>query len=238
MKGEDGVKKLFAIIFSCFLLGSVFQISSASASTLSTKPSSAKVTIVNKQLGENKITYPQVKNTSNSTSIKKINTSLRNKATKINNEVTKFLIEEQKNKDEWNNDLGPFIPWEWKSTYEVKYNNHGKLSIAYYDYTFTGGAHGMTAVSTDNYDVVTGKKVNLSSIIVSNSVAKVQQFVYKQLQKKYSPLLIDSYEKINLGKERTWVFSSNGVKLIFGQYEVGPYSIGITEITVSSKFYQ
>jgi hypothetical protein len=112
----------------------------------------------------------------------------------------------------------------------------GTVSYIIKIYEFTGGAHGNTTVQVFNY-TNKGKYITEGDVFVSPWKQTVSQ-----LAKAY--LIADLGENINMDMLidgttpnndhfNTWYITPDSIVFVFGQYEVGPYSIGIREVPLS-----
>ena len=198
-----------------------------------------KAVIYEKYLENSPIIYPQVKGLANQKAQRKINAALLKKAQSANKNRLKLLEDEKVAKKHWKSSLGPFRPYEYKFTYKVPYNANNRLSVIYYQYIYTGGAHGNTKGITFNFNTSTGEVIPLSKMINGKQKA-VQTHAYSSLQKKYKGYtLIHSQNEIVLtDKDRLWFFDKNGIKLIFNQYEVAAYAAGMPEVVIPSSIYK
>lgn len=188
------------------------------------------------QIRNSPIRYPQVSGLSNQYAQKNINNKLKHEAILANNNRLKLIEDEKQEKKSWDSSKGPWRPYEYKFTYKVPFNENNKLSIIYYEYYYTGGAHGGTNGKTFNFDLKTGDYIPLSSIIRGKQ-KEIQKYTYDMLQKKYEGyVLIHSPFGILLNdQDRLWVFNKKGITLIFKEYEVAAYAAGMPEIIVPSN---
>lgn len=198
-----------------------------------------KAQVYEVKLKNSPIRYPQVKGLSSKKAEQKINATLLKGAKVANQHRLKLFVDEKEAKDKWTSDQGPWRPYEYVFTYKVPFDDAGKLSVVYYEYVYTGGAHGLTSGTTYNFDLKTGNLIQLSELIKGNEKT-IQDYTYQQLQKNYSGyVLITSPKEITLNdKNRLWVFDQQGIKFIFSQYEVAAYVAGMPEIVVPYNIFQ
>lgn len=189
------------------------------------------------KLKNSPIKYPQVRGLSNKNAELKINATLQQGAQLANQHRIKLFADEKEAKKNWDASQGPWRAYEYVFTYKVPFNDSGKLSVIYNEYSYTGGAHGMTIGTTYNFDTMTGNIIPLSKLIKGKEKS-IQDYTYQQLQKKYSGyILIKSPNEIILNdKNRLWVFDKVGIKLIFNEYEVAAYVAGMPEIVVPFSY--
>ncbi|MBL6009143.1 DUF3298 and DUF4163 domain-containing protein [Bacillus halotolerans] len=129
---------------------------------------------------------------------------------------------------------------EYQTSFSVKYNAAGKLSIQTLNYIYSGGAHGLTSVQSFNYDLKTQKRVTLNQILnTKTKVSKTKDYLYSYI-KKHDTLFFPDVKKedITLNQDTTFYFTKNGIAIVFGQYDLGPYAAGIRDVQVPSSIYQ
>lgn len=111
------------------------------------------------------------------------------------------------------------------------------ISYVVENYSYTGGAHGITDIVTFTYDRQ-GKLVTLASLLKDGSSlnalsSKARAYFYEKLAD------VSSKEAINAGTapdESNWqrfYFTQEGIVFVFGQYSIGPYVIGIQKFLVT-----
>ncbi|MGL4523883.1 MAG: PdaC/SigV domain-containing protein [Bacilli bacterium] len=185
-----------------------------------------------------KIVLPREKGTS--AAVKKMNAKITAVEKQLQQTKTEFLKEEQIEKaayesEEENAEFGPWRTWEFLAQTNVTRTTKN-VSYLVSVYTYTGGAHGSTVQYSYNFDAKTGKELKLSDVIGTKNNAKIKEQVFNTFLKKFGKdgLLISSAKEIVLRDDkRVWTFGKkNNVILHFGQYEVGPYAIGIVPISI------
>lgn len=105
-------------------------------------------------------------------------------------------------------------------------------------YEYTGGAHGNTAVSTFTYDawddlvtidnVLSGQYLPQLSTI-SRDYLYTFEGVYAQKE------MLESGTEPKVENFSSWYLTDNAITFIFGQYQVGPYVLGIVEMPVEKS---
>jgi hypothetical protein len=127
--------------------------------------------------------------------------------------------------------------WEKKYGFEVGRNEGGVLSLGFTTYAFTGGAHGMQVNSVQNFDLVTGKAIELHSIIDSTKFKQLAEIITTNLKKERNLQAEDSLKSqgffVNNIHPSTNVWMLNeGLLFVYNAYEIAPYSFGRTQIFV------
>jgi len=103
-------------------------------------------------------------------------------------------------------------------------------------YTFTGGAHGNTAVATFTYDK-SDKLVTLDDVFSApylDKIAKLARtYFYNILGDYKNPEMIDLGTTATSTNFSDWYLTDQNITFIFGQYQVGPYVIGMPEFSIA-----
>ncbi|WP_223067229.1 DUF3298 and DUF4163 domain-containing protein [Paenibacillus caui] len=124
----------------------------------------------------------------------------------------------------------------FKTTASTKFNNGKILSVVYSDYLYAGGAHGMLASVSYNFDVNSGKQIKLQDIVAK----EYQQFnlenaLSAELAKKYAAgenVYPDSASTFKFNINQSFYYYDKGIVYRFEPYEVAPYSEGFVDIKV------
>jgi hypothetical protein len=130
--------------------------------------------------------------------------------------------------------------YSYNSLYEVKYNSNGKLSIFYYDYTYTGGSQGKGYATMYNFDLSTGKQYKINDILkTSCNYKKVQKYAFKYLSthKPYSDS-ISQLSDVTVNKNTQFSFAKDGIYLVFQEYEIASYPDGTPFIKIPKSVYE
>jgi hypothetical protein len=178
--------------------------------------------------------YPIIKSGIPDKSKAKINSLIENSInTSINQSKTDFI--------ELSKDLA-----ELKSAATLTY--FGKFTITN-DFTklpyinirvdtnyFTGGAHGINTVDTFVFDALTGERVELSNIFNQGYLKILSKLSLSEL-KNIDPKL-ETYIFAEDGTApleanfKSFALVSDGLHIVFGDYQVGPYVIGRPDIVI------
>jgi hypothetical protein len=112
-------------------------------------------------------------------------------------------------------------------------------TVTYYveTYMFTGGAHGSTVISTFTYGP-DNKLISLKDLYATpDALTKISNAARTYLKAKLGDNA--SVDEIDSGTTPTddnfgvWYITDAGITFVFGQYQVGPYVIGIQEFPMS-----
>lgn len=127
--------------------------------------------------------------------------------------------------------------WEKQFGFEVGRNDGGVLSLGFTTYAFTGGAHGMQVNSVQNFDLVTGKSIELQNLIDSVKFKQLEEIVTTNLKKELKLKAEDSlkgkgyFENSIQPTNNVWMLN-DGLLFVYNAYEIAPYSYGRTQIFV------
>ena len=104
-------------------------------------------------------------------------------------------------------------------------------------YMYTGGAHPMFSRAGVNFDAKSGKRLALKDIITDypSFTKEAKNYVITELEANYGDQLFNDYKETleqlwasDTGLE--WYLDASGIVIVLGEYVVGPYVMGTTEI--------
>ncbi|MFF2291207.1 DUF4163 domain-containing protein [Peribacillus butanolivorans] len=221
------MKKLssFLRIISAVLLVIVFSFSAFAPSTDANASSQQAKFTKHSYKGIYLLRYPQVYGI-NKNAASKINSTLKKAAEKS---YKSYLNLKKAEKDAKKEDFCKKTPskckYSFNSLYQVKYNSNGKLSIYYLEYSYTGGTHGKSHVTMYNFDLLTGKQYKINDILkTSNNYKKVQKYAFKYLS-THEPYSCSVFQlsDVTVNKNTQFSFSTDGIYLVFQEYEIPSY---------------
>lgn len=129
----------------------------------------------------------------------------------------------------------PDVSYDFTIDYSVLYQENDFLSIVFHTYAYTGGAHGMPYVFNINYDFIANEDTKLSDVFKGS---------YLEILSNYSrtKLIENGLDDDDWLKEGTsavkpenfsaWGFNGKEIVIIFQAYQVGPYAIGMPEVSI------
>lgn len=178
--------------------------------------------------------YPQISGLKKTIN-KKVNAVLSNH---IKSSYKNFLHLKDIEKKNRNSKIDP--PYRYETSYKVKYSTSNTLSILFYDYQYTGGAHGMGYATTYNFNITTGKQVKIKDVLkTKTNFKKVQKYAYDYLR-THEPYadFVQKLSDVNVDANSQFYYTKNGIYLVFQEYEVAPYSYGNPAIKIPSSVYK
>lgn len=106
--------------------------------------------------------------------------------------------------------------------YEIKNNQRGILSILFFIYSFSGGAHGLTLCKSLTFDVSTGKLYTLRDLFKPNSayIQILSEIIGKKIIEWNVPLLGEFKE---IRTDQDYYIADHCLVIYFQLYEITPY---------------
>lgn len=137
-------------------------------------------------------------------------------------------------------------------TFDIKhstiYEDEEYISFILSIYQFTGGAHGSTALIPVTYSKRTKKLLSLEEAIQparKDWLKVLSDEVRRQLTAELKKKLFASNEEwIKNGTEpieenfKVFALEKDAIRIVFNQYQVGPYSSGIKEVVMSRMLFK
>lgn len=104
------------------------------------------------------------------------------------------------------------------------------------EYEYNGGAHGMDYRKGVTFDTQSGKQLSLRDLSTDYDTfaeEACKRIIY-ELQEDYGEALFTDYEETvrTMWQEETvsWYLDAAGIVIVFEQYSVGPYAMGMAEV--------
>ncbi|GAB6928163.1 hypothetical protein JCM10914A_21460 [Paenibacillus sp. JCM 10914] len=127
----------------------------------------------------------------------------------------------------------PIIPYEFSGDFVVQYNQNDTLSIMTYNYSYTGGAHGMTFRNSYTFSLKDGKQMKLGDFInmQGENKQKLNNHVLTTMKKDGGYL--GGFEGVPSDAE--FYVKDNAAVLYFQLYEYTAYAFGFPEFELKLK---
>lgn len=182
-----------------------------------------------------KIQYPKIVSSNCKFGIDTFNKFNENKAIELEEYVNTTLFKESKEVYDYNKLHGyPIMVFEVILEYNITYNKDCIISLYYDQYEFTGGAHGNTIRTSQNWDLQRGCQIPLSYFYPNNPyyiidiLKNINNQIKEQIQSgtnqyfdNYCELVLETF---NL---ESYYLTPNAIAIYFQQYDIAPYSSGI-----------
>ncbi len=109
------------------------------------------------------------------------------------------------------------------------------LSILYDCYDYTGGMHGYSYFTTENYNTATGELLKLSDVITD--IEALPDIIWLKLDSAYPDIPFWS-EDVNMAElleddSVVWTLDYNGITFYFNPYTLAAYAYGRQQVSVS-----
>ena len=120
----------------------------------------------------------------------------------------------------------------WSETVEGGFlpEYDGMVSYIKYIYGYSGGAHGMDAKTCRTFDLSTGAEVPEKDIFKRGYEDRLTEALRENLPKSVEDK--DMLFETEITPSEDFYITAEGITYIYQRYEVGPYALGIIEVTV------
>ena len=116
------------------------------------------------------------------------------------------------------------------------YSDENILSYTATRYTYSGGAHGMTAETAYNFDRKTGESISEEMFFNEGYTEKLTELLTAHLPEALeSPSDTSMLFLKKIEPNGNFSIGEDGITYIYNQYEIAPYSMGIIRISVPKK---
>ncbi|KOO50410.1 DUF3298 and DUF4163 domain-containing protein [Priestia koreensis] len=235
LKAGEAVR-VFSLTSTMYYVGSSQYVKKSANVKYQVLPASVKqqfgVTVTKKSYKG--MTYPQVQGLASKQAEARINRTLLMHAQRSYNSSIEVKKQEVQDKKNWGSD--PYwIPYSYYQTYELKYNAQNKLSVIMYDGVYLGGAHGTEWATGYNFDINTGNRYSLISVL-KNHTYDTEEYIYNKLAYDEN-YFVESRDDITVNNDNAFYFQNNGVAIMFTEYEIASYAMGMPAIFVPSTVY-
>lgn len=190
-----------------------------------------------------KIEYPEMISSTYNYGKNIFNNYNKEKALKLEAYVKNQLYKDAKEVYDYNVSNGyPVMIFEAISQYNITYNENHIVSLYSDQYEFTGGAHGNTIRTSQNWDLRIGKQLPLSYFFPDNPyyiidiLKEINNQIREQIQAgtnyyfdNYCELVLDTFSL------QSYFLNPNSIAIYFQHYDIAPYSSGIPVFYIPYK---
>ncbi len=189
-----------------------------------------------------KINYPSI----HTSKCKLLNFNIFNFNLAIEQEkyVTNTLFREAVQTYEYNLSNGyPIMVYELIYDYTITYNENNIISLYFDNYIFSGGAHGSTTRTSQNWNMLYGNQFTLDKLFPDNQnyLINILQNINNQIEENIqngNGQYFDNYCKLvleNFNLQNFYILSDSLFAIYFQQYDIAPYSSGIPVFEINYK---
>ncbi len=130
-----------------------------------------------------------------------------------------------------------FAAWQRKVDYRIAHAGRDYLSVAFTDYSFTGGAHGNTLYHTFLFVRFASawREASLQDLLMPDPEAleRLSRLLLDALGRKGAALVTSgSIKALSIEQMRAFTATPRALTFLFAPYEVGPYSDGTYEVAL------
>jgi hypothetical protein len=129
--------------------------------------------------------------------------------------------------------------WSLKFKAVVRYSDEDLLNLEIVRSVFTGGAHSTSDITYLVLSPKTGESINLSAFVPeekSGELEKIGESLFRRSRRLKPNETLDQagfqFEANRFALNRNFLVGGGGMTFCFNQYEIAPYSMGITEILI------
>lgn len=127
--------------------------------------------------------------------------------------------------------------WVLERSIYLETDTCGILGFRYDSFEYTGGAHPNSETQLINFDVATGERIVLDSLLIVDGRDRLDE-IGERFFRRYHEIDPDS----TLGSAGFWIerrmfhlndnflFGDSGLTFVFNNYEIAPYALGDTEL--------
>lgn len=165
---------------------------------------------------------------------------------KINDDLKKWVTDSvQKAKEDFeelsndpyiaDRDIG--LTYVGKVSVKSDFEKMPFINVVIETYYYSGGAHGITDVSSFVYNALDGNKLTLADVFVEGYLPKLGAVSLEALKVKDPNLetyvFAEDGTKPDTKNFQTWTLQPDGMHIVFSDYQVGPYVTGRPEIILA-----
>lgn len=132
-----------------------------------------------------------------------------------------------------------FYPYSSVSRFYLTRNDCGLLSIKEYGYSYMGGAHGNYGYFGTTFDASTGDILKIEDILTDERgfFDKATEYCIEKISAEYADDVFSGLEdsirdKFSNTEYLPWYLNAAGINIVFNPYEIGPYAMGVVEVTL------
>lgn len=177
------------------------------------------------------IEYPRITNESNNIPSMKFNIYNEQIAKQIQRRAENELYKEAVELYKYNKKNNyPIMVYEIYRTFEITLNTNDIISLYADEYVFTGGAHGTTTRTSQTWNMVNGRLINLYELYKGNPyfILYILKEISKQINQNKEIYFEDACcMAIDNFNPQNFYLTTNGIVIYYQQYDIAPYSSGI-----------
>lgn len=179
------------------------------------------------------IKYPEI--LSNNIGSIKFNKFNYEKALKLKQHAESDLFEDAKKLYDYNESNGyPVMVYEVVLDYTITFNQNSIVSLYSDEYIYSGGAHGNTTRSSQNWNIIFAMQFSLNNLFNNNCnyVLDILKDINNQIEQQIADETNQYFENycslvLNTIDLNNFYLNPGYITIFFQQYDIAPYSSGI-----------
>lgn len=188
------------------------------------------------------IKYPRIINNSMGANI--FNRFNYEKAIKLKHYSENELFKEAKELYDYNVSNGyPVMMYEVFLDYTITYNQNSIVSLYSDEYIYSGGAHGNTIRSSQNWNINFGRQFSLESLFDNdcNYILDILKDINNQIEQQIANGSNQYFENycslvLNTINLNNFYLNLGYITIFFQQYDIAPYSSGIPTFNIQYNY--
>ena len=185
------------------------------------------------------IEYPQIVSNKRSIEVKRFNIYNEQLAVILKNKSEREWYQEAIELYRYNQENEyPMTQYEIVRTCEITLHTNQSISLYADEYLFSGGAHGITTRSSQNWNMASGRLIKLAELYPKNPyfLLAILQQINEQITQNQEIYFEDACcLVIETFHPESFYRVPNGIVIYFQQYDIAPYSSGIREFDIQRK---
>lgn len=161
----------------------------------------------------------------------------------VHDYLINYLSEGKSALEDYDEDLRSAEEWmsyEERVSGKVLYNANNLISYQVNIYSYTGGAHGNTALRNLVFDCGQCYQLHMGDVFIYSSTSDIADMMCQELIKQFDGKSIETlcnegvlFQPFNLTPSENFYVDDKGITWTYDPYEIAPYATGIITITLS-----
>lgn len=146
-----------------------------------------------------------------------------------------FRHYKKSNEDLYENGVASF--WEKEKSVKIHFNEADILSMEFYDYGYTGGAHGLPISRFEVIDLNTGSQFTLDDLFRPEYRNDLRDIINAELRKmhqleRHTSLKEAGFFEHTVEPTGNFYINKDGIGFYYNRYEIAPFTMGSTDIFI------
>lgn len=127
--------------------------------------------------------------------------------------------------------------WEKKKSVKIHFNEADILSMEFYDYGYTGGAHGLPVSRFEVIDLNSGSQFRLDDLFRPEYKNDLRDIINAELRKMHgidrnASLKEAGFFDHNVEPTENFYINKDGIGFYYNRYEIAPFAMGSTDVFI------